>query len=953
MQPKAYLLGEPRFLAGEEEHRLQSSRRYQLLAYLASAGTWVSREALADVFWSHVSSSDARRNLRKVLLEAKNIKWLTGFESEESGARWQIETDVAEFEEAIKAKDWSKAIEVYGGSFLKGLSSDDGAEFDAWLEQERLRLEELYQVASENHVETLERQGKIDEAIDFLKQLLARDSLNETLHRNVMRLEFKRGNSEAALEQFERCREVLQKELGVEPLPETLELLKTIEQGGGTQAKRAVVLKSSQQVPNLPVNLVGREKLLQETLELLQKGERVLLHGFGGMGKTALAATVTKNFLDNKRTALWLQVGSDNPEVIFDALAQPFEAGQDIAQAEDKTKALQGILQKQKLSLLVLDDVWNAYALSKVMEALPNGLPLLVTSRQRYPKLTKVYVDRLEREASLELLAHYSIPPPPLTKGGKDKPPLTGEVSESQSGQVNANDGVLEMDSRLSDGGVPVRNVTSLNPPVLDLQGTKTTASVDMPSPPVRGGKDDEGGSNQLCELLGDHPFALRLAGLALQEKEVTPEGLYEQIKHNPHDFTMPGELREVGRESVASLLSVSLETLEDRAYETFLSYGLLEAPVASAGFLAGCLDREVNDIEDALFSLVQRGLAERVSKPGSDLVSYRIHDLAHSYAKANRFQRAGTLVRSSLAFLKAHKDDVELLDIDISNVLTAAQTAKQRGQDNVFVDFMDFLAAEGTYYIARGHTKRSVNFLNAAAVVAEAQGRVQEAHYFYSALGDYYQNFIGDFDRSIDYYQKALTTARDMGDKGREAICLGILGLVKCLQNKLEDSDVYVEQAYQTAKASDKYLNIVLGQMSYIASSKGDWGKANTLLRESLELMDKLGRAATPPKHLMRERFFALRNLGETEYQLRNFAEGLTILEQALSLAEQEGNQIWMAEAYYEIGRLHHYNNHHDLVIQHMNKALQLYEQNNVIKNVEEILSFFKTNGYVGVESP
>lgn len=780
--PRIYLLGEPKAVIGEKDYRFQPNRRCQLLAYLAYKQDRISRDALADVFWSQGDSGAARRNLRKVLFEAKNLEWAVGFDHDEAGASWKVATDIAEFAIAIKDKDWSKAVSVYGGSFLQGLSSDDGAEFDVWLEQERLRLEELYQEAAENHVETLERQGKADEAIDFLKGLLARDPLNETLHRQVMRLEFKQGNTEAALEQFERCREILQKELGVEPLPETIELLKTIEQGGGTQVKRALVLKAAQQVPNLPVNLVGREKLLQEALELLKKGERVLLHGFGGMGKTALAATVAKHFLNDKRTAVWLQVGSDNPDVIFDALAQPFEAGQDIAQAEDKTKALQAVLVKQKLSLLVLDDVWNAYTLSKVMEALPEGLPLLVTSRQRYPKLIKVYVDRLERKASLELLGLYA-------------------------------------------------DLSLLPFPPADLAGEQ-------------GSRGERERLEPLCELLGDHPFALRLAGLALQENEVTPEGLYEQIKHNPHDFKMPGELREVGRESVASLLSVSLETLEDRAYETFLSYGLLESPMASAGFLAGCLDRNVNDIEDALFSLMQRGLAERVSKPGSDLVSYRIHDLAHSYAKVNRFQRFRTLMAAALMYLRAHKDEVELLELDISNVLSAAEMAKVQGRDNDLIDFMYLLTTEGKYYRdrARGLNRKAVDLLEVTAKRAEEKGKLEAANALFIVLGDYYQTFVANYDRSLDFYQKILNIDRRTNNRESEATSLAIISQIKALQNQPKEAEAYSEQAYQLAKTVDDLcLCNVLEKIGHTAGILEDAQRAKRFFLESLELITRL----------------------------------------------------------------------------------------------------------------
>jgi DNA-binding SARP family transcriptional activator len=974
--PKVQLFGEPKAIVDNKEHRFQPSRRYQCLAYLAYIGSRVSREKLADVFWSHTDSQAARRNLRKVLFEAKNLEWAKGFDHDEQGASWQVETDVAAFEEAVKQKQWSEAVRLYIGSFLDGLQSNDGAEFDAWLEQERLRLEDLYQEAAEQYAEILERQGKLNEAIVFLKQLLARDALNETLHRQIMRLEFKQGNSEAALEQFERCREVLQKELGVEPLPETLELLKTIEQGGGTQAKRALLLKSPPAVPNLPVNLVGREKLLQETRELLRKGERVLLHGFGGMGKTALAATVTKHFITDKQTALWLQVGSDNPDVIFDALAQPFEAGQDIAQAEDKTKTLHDILlqhnlvqdksvqdklvqakpEATSLGLLVLDDVWNAYTLSKVMEALPKGLPLLVTSRQRYPKLTKVYVDRLERKASLELLAHYAQPLPlppqePLAGGsvslssdlgsddGMIRPAhgFSGKVSESRSGQANLQDRVLEVDSRLSDGGVlrsQEGHSAEENPPVLDLRGTKNASSVDVPSPPVRGDESEES-ANRLCELLGDHAFALRLAGLALREGGVTPEQLFE--------------LREVGRESVASLLSVSLETLEDRAYETFLCYGLLEAPVASAGFLASCLDRDVNLIEDALFSLVQRGLAERISKPGSDLVSYRIHDLAHSYAKVNRFQRSKTLVASALNYLRVHKDEVELLELDISNILAAAERAKEQKREDELINFMYLLTTEGKYFVTRGLSRNAVKLIEFAAEMAEARGKLKEALALLGDLGDYYQIFLGNYDRSITYYQRILNIHHETNNKEDEAMLLATLSQVKAVQKKTEESQEYSKHAYCLAKElNDLYLSNVLEKIGHAAGILGNMEKANQFLRESLDLIMRLEQQGIYEKgEITKRHFFTLLNFGETEYQLGNFDTGLALRGDALKIAEGQGNRIWAAMAHNEIGQMYHSVNQRALAREHLNQALQLFEQNNAVSYIEAVTAFLKQGGY------
>ncbi len=69
------------------------------------------------------------------------------------------------------------------------------------------------------------------------------------------------------------------------------------------------------------------------------------------------------------------------------------------------------MLVKNKVTLLVLDDVWNDYGLSKVMEALPN-IAFIATSRQRYPRLKRLDVGRLPREAAIKLLEYHAFSSP-------------------------------------------------------------------------------------------------------------------------------------------------------------------------------------------------------------------------------------------------------------------------------------------------------------------------------------------------------------------------------------------------------------------------------------------------------------------------------------------------------------------------------------------------------------
>ena len=75
----------------------------------------------------------------------------------------------------------------------------------------------------------LERDGQIALALQYGERLLADDPLREHAHRQLMRLHYLRGDRAAALGAFERCRDLLKRELATAPGKETLELAALIE----------------------------------------------------------------------------------------------------------------------------------------------------------------------------------------------------------------------------------------------------------------------------------------------------------------------------------------------------------------------------------------------------------------------------------------------------------------------------------------------------------------------------------------------------------------------------------------------------------------------------------------------------------------------------------------------------------------------------------------------------
>ena len=84
-----------------------------------------------------------------------------------------------------------------------------------------MRLRELYFEAAEYLVDILIRARSLDEADRVCRDAIARESCREVFHRMRMQCLLAQGRVEEAERQFRLCREALDRELGVEPLPET------------------------------------------------------------------------------------------------------------------------------------------------------------------------------------------------------------------------------------------------------------------------------------------------------------------------------------------------------------------------------------------------------------------------------------------------------------------------------------------------------------------------------------------------------------------------------------------------------------------------------------------------------------------------------------------------------------------------------------------------------------
>ena len=186
----------------------------------------------------------------------------------------------------------------------------------------------------------------------------------------------------------------------------------------------------------------------------------------------------------------------------------------------------------------------------------------------------------------------------------------------------------------------------------------------------------DDADAAELCRTLGYHPFALEIAGKTLLVDELTPAEFLRRIAAAPHLIETPGAFGEAGRTSIRDVLALSVNGLDEETRSVFFAFGALSAPQATPEMIALLVGRAA---DKELVTLGRRGLAKRVHLPGSEVAVYRLHDLAHSYARAAASIDRAQMIAACRAYTAQHVQEVNHLDAERTNILKAAQAAQTK----------------------------------------------------------------------------------------------------------------------------------------------------------------------------------------------------------------------------------------------------------------------------------
>jgi DNA-binding SARP family transcriptional activator/tetratricopeptide (TPR) repeat protein len=215
---------------------LAQPKRMALLCYLALATPpgRHRRDHLLALFWPDSPEDRARNSLNQAVFNLRRSLGegvIAGTPEEVGLARQSIWCDAVEFEGALAAGDRMRALDLYQGDLMPGLSVDGCVEFDHWMDTERERLRRRAVDTALETATVLEGDGNWVGAVELLRRATAWGPYHEPAMGRLVGLLVRLGDRPGALQTYERFRERLVTDLAVEPSPELESLARQIRGG--------------------------------------------------------------------------------------------------------------------------------------------------------------------------------------------------------------------------------------------------------------------------------------------------------------------------------------------------------------------------------------------------------------------------------------------------------------------------------------------------------------------------------------------------------------------------------------------------------------------------------------------------------------------------------------------------------------------------------------------------
>lgn len=927
---------------GKPVIHIGSQKELALLAYLAHTGQTANRETLADLLWEARSTSQSLSNLRTTLarlrkqvgdnfiVTRKTVALTPPVHEQTDTVRFQAFVAAGEGERSVTAvKRLKQGLDLYRAEMLAGFYLPNAPRFNEWLIIEQERLHQTAMRGFRQLAGWQGEQGDYSAGVATAQRWIAFDPLDETAQQQLMRLLAYDGRASEALAVYEKCRHLLETELGMPPAPATTALYEAVL--AGSLLPPDTTPPPLHNLPRPLTTLFGRKKEIEALNGRLLTPDYPLIAitGPGGIGKTSLALAAARVLAEARhpfKDGIWFVslevVEEGGPAEVRNQVAAL--AGQAMGLyfhgEKDLWSQLTGHLSGKNL-LLILDNVeqflLTAADLALDLLAAGPGLQLLVTSR-----------------ATLPLAASFSFP----LSGLETPTGATAEALQNESVRLFAERAArlpspFRLEKQLAQVVEICRFVEGM-PLAIELAAASLgRLMIDEIMPALSGNlqllettRRDLPARHRTLQAVFDYTWQLldRREQILLTQITVFRGGFTRQAAEAVIDdrtaaiyklqdhallnrnetgrFRIHPLLRQLAQEKLnqPDMAAVAQQALNRHAvyfttlaqsFEKALQYGETHEAVQT-------LLKEQTNLRAAWHYAVQTGQWQLIAN-GLDSVSY-------FYRRQGFFSEATAQIETAVSALQEQlsQDDVPLTSL-LCRLLTARafiyhslaefdqgmKTAEQALQ--LAQKLADpGLEADARHALAKLHYRDHVQTIaqyEQVVALAQASGNsILEAE-ARSGIGSH-QIWQGDLEQADQALHKALELCRALQYKPGEMMTLIRLGRLLTSREAYTETVPLEEQALQLSRQLDDIVAeaLILSNMGVNFSLLGDLVASQRYQEKALAIYHRLNMPGQEQTNLG--------SLGALATRLGDYATAEKHLNEAMTLAEQVKDQFWQA---------------------------------------------------------
>jgi serine/threonine protein kinase/DNA-binding SARP family transcriptional activator/WD40 repeat protein len=214
-----------------ETIEIRSRISQSLFAYLVlHRETPLRRELLAGKFWPDSNETNARNNLRQALWQIRSALGQDVFTADkvtlsvDPDLEWIVDIDALSVDASASVDKILAAADVYHGDLLPGF-------YDDWVILEREHIRGTYTQLMERLLDKLIEAKRWPEVSEWAERWIALGHIPEPAFRGLLTAQAAKGDLTGVSTVYQRCVDMFQRELGMDPSQQTKKLFEQLMEG--------------------------------------------------------------------------------------------------------------------------------------------------------------------------------------------------------------------------------------------------------------------------------------------------------------------------------------------------------------------------------------------------------------------------------------------------------------------------------------------------------------------------------------------------------------------------------------------------------------------------------------------------------------------------------------------------------------------------------------------------